>query len=105
MKVIVLNQLYQLFRICRISRISGLLQAISPGLIVSHLIIEKELVPVAVTKEIGMIMIGFLRVVVLSEALPLPVIIMIDASAGPVVVTLYSEVVVALQCQFGASVP
>ena len=47
-----------------------------------------------------MITIRFFRVSILAEALPFCIIIMVDTTTLPIVMTLYSEMIIALQGQF-----
>ena len=51
-----------------------------------------------------MVPIGIFWSVIFTETLPFRIIVMIDLATLPVVVTFYTEMVIALEGQFGATV-
>ena len=104
MKVIFLNDTDKFLRIRRIRSISGLLQAICPRLVVRNLIVKQEFVTVSIPEEVGMVTIGLLRGGILSEAFTLTVIVMIHFPSRPVVMTLYTEMIVSLDGKFGKAI-
>ena len=96
MKFILVDDTDEFCRILRVSRISGLLKTVRPSFEVSRFKVKKKLVPVSVSEEIRVVSERLLRSIVLSEALPLGVIIVIDLGSCPLVVTLDAEMVVCI---------
>ena len=97
-QMVVLNDFYQFGRVGRVGGIACLLQTMGPRLVVCYIIVEQRLIPVSITKEIGVVTKTLIGRAIDTETFPAPVIVMIHLLAGPVM-TLDSEMVVALRGQ------
>ena len=94
-KLVVLYVLYQLRRIVGICGVAGLLQAVSPTLVISCLQVEKELVAIPVAKKVRVILKRLVRGVIDPETLPFRIVIVAHRLTFPILVALDSEMVVA----------
>lgn len=97
-ELIELNDVDELLGIAWIGGIAGSLQAVGPGAIVGAVEGEQAAVAAATTKEQAVVLVALLSIVVGTETLAHGIIVMIYRAPRPAV-TLYAEVVVALEGQ------
>lgn len=95
-ELIELNDVDELLGIAWISGIAGSLQAVGPSAIVGAIEGEQAAVAAATTKEQAVVLVALLSIVVGTETLAHGIIVMIYRAPRPAV-TLYAEVVVALE--------